>query len=201
MIKRITPLLLTIIFTIPAVATDLPSVFKKSYEYEYAGNYKNAIAVLKDIYDKESYEINLRLGWLYFNSSLFQQASEYYDKCIASKPLSIEAKFGKIKVLTAMGYWDKAIKQYNEIFRVDPSNSKAHYKLGLIYYNRKDFRNALKHFEKVVNLYPFDHDGLLMSAWTNLQLQKFKEAKVLFEKVLMNTPGDESALEGLTYIK
>ena len=53
------------------------------------------------------------------------------------------------------------------------------------------------YFEKVVNLYPFDYDALVMYAWTNYQLKKYREAKVLFNKALMNTPTGVSALEGL----
>jgi hypothetical protein len=52
-----------------------------------------------------------------------------------------------------------------------------------------------------VNLYPFDHDALLMYAWTNLKLGKLREAEVLFQKVIMNNPNDESAQEGLKMIK
>ena len=48
-----------------------------------------------------------------------------------------------------------------------------------------------------VNLYPFDYDSVIMLAWTNFQLNKFREAKVLFNKSLLIRPGDESALEGL----
>ncbi|MEZ5148220.1 MAG: hypothetical protein R2759_14450 [Bacteroidales bacterium] len=54
--------------------------------------------------------------------------------------------------------------------------------------------------KKVVNLYPFDYDGLIMFAWTNLKLGKLREAKVLFNKVLMYKPDDSSALEGLSVI-
>ncbi len=36
---------------------------------------------------------------------------------------------------------------------------------------------------------------------TNLKLGKFREAEVLFNKVLMNKPNDKSAIEGLGLIK
>jgi tetratricopeptide (TPR) repeat protein len=71
------------------------------------------------------------------------------------------------------------------------------HRLGLVYYGRKDYMKAEKLFDKVVNLYPFDYDALLMLAWTKLQLKKYREAKVLFNKALMNSPGGQSALEGL----
>ena len=75
-------------------AIDLEQIFKKSYEFEYNGNYQKAIETLKNVYDKDSYEMNLRLGWLYYMSSLFQESSDYYQKCINAKSYSIEAKFG-----------------------------------------------------------------------------------------------------------
>jgi hypothetical protein len=40
-----------------------------------------------------------------------------------------------------------------------------------------------------------------MLAWTNLQLGKSREARVLFNKVLLYSPGDKSALEGMGLIK
>lgn len=75
------------------------------------------------------------------------------------------------------------------------------YRLGMVHYNRKEWLQAIRHFQKVVDLYPFDYDGLLMLAWTNLQLGKTREAKVLFNKVLLYSPGDKSALEGLELLR
>jgi Flp pilus assembly protein TadD len=68
-------------------------------------------------------------------------------------------------------------------------------------YNRKQYEAASKHFEKVVNLYPFDYQNSVMLAWTYLRLGKNNEAKILFNKVLMVSPNDASALEGLALIK
>lgn len=201
MMKNMLLLGLSLCLSLSAFSIDLESVFKKSYEYEYAGEYKKAIQTLKDVYDQDSYEMNLRLGWLYYMSSQYQDSEKYYNKCISAKPYSIEAKLGRVNALSAMGYWDKVIGEYKDILKIDANNYKANYQLGYIYYVRKEYRTALKYFEKIANLYPFDHDSLLMLAWTQLQLAQYNEAKVLFEKVLMNTPGDESAKEGLTYIK
>jgi tetratricopeptide (TPR) repeat protein len=116
-------------------------------------------------------------------------------------PLSIEAKFGYVYPASAMGNWEQVKKQYNDILKIDPQNSLTNYRMGSIYYGNEDYTTALKYFEKVVNLYPFDHDALLMYAWTNLKLGKLREAEVLFQKVIMNKPNDESAIEGLGMIK
>ena len=63
------------------------------------------------------------------------------------------------------------------------------------------FQKPYPYFKKDVDLYPFTYDYLLMYAWTSFQLGKSREAKVLFNKVLMLSPEDTSALEGLGLIE
>jgi tetratricopeptide (TPR) repeat protein len=179
----------------------IQEAFEKSYFLEYSGEYQKAIDLLKVFYSEESYEINLRLGWLSYMAGFFTESTAYYQKAIDLKPLSIEAKFGFVNPASALGNWEQVKKQYNDILDIDPQNSLTNYRLGSIYYGNEDYTTALKYFEKVVNLYPFDHDALLMYAWTNLKLGKLREAEVLFHKVIMNKPNDESALEGLRMIK
>ena len=53
------------------------------------------------------------------------------------------------------------------------------YYLGTIYYNRLQFDKAILYFKQIVDLYPFDFDGLIMYAWTKLKLGNKKEAKDL----------------------
>ena len=73
--------------------------------------------------------------------------------------------------------------------------------MGLIEYNKKNYAGAYRFFEKVVNLYPFDYDALIMFAWSNFQMAKSREANVLFNKVLLLSPHDASALDGLRLLK
>lgn len=179
----------------------IQEAFENSYLMEYSGEYQKAIDLLKGVYSEESYEINLRLGWISYMAGFFTESTAYYQKAIELKPLSIEAKFGFVYPASALGNWEQVKKQYNDILNIDPQNSLTNYRMGSIYYGNEDYTTALKYFEKVVNLYPFDHDALLMYAWTNLKLGKLREAEVLFQKVIMNNPNDESAQEGLKMIK
>ena len=179
----------------------LQEAFSQSYELERQGEFQKAADQLLKVYDQNSYEINLRLGWLNYNAGLFDKAATYYRRAITLRPYSEEARFGLALPLSALGKWDEIIKLYNEILQHSPGNTTALYRLGLIYYGRKDYQKALQYFQKLVDLYPFGHDGLLMLAWTNYQLGKAREAKVLFHKVLLINPKDQSALEGLSYLK
>lgn len=188
---------LSSIFVFSQDQTKIIEGFQNSYLHEASGNLAEAILDLKGVYEEDSYEINLRLGWLTYSSGLFSESQSYYNNAISLKPFAIEPRFGVVLPQAAMGNWNSVIIQYQKILEISPNNSIALHRLGLIYYGQKDFQKAEKYFEKVVNLYPFDYDALVMYAWTNFQLKKFREAKVLFNKALMNTPSGSSAMEGM----
>jgi tetratricopeptide (TPR) repeat protein len=187
--------------TIQAQNNPVADAFTQSYYFEKVSNYPAAITALKKVYDVSSYEINLRLGWLTYSAASYQESVNYYQKSIGIMPVSIEARLGIVYPAAALGNMAQVISEYTKILEIDPQNTVANYKLGYIYYQKKDYQIAFKYFEKVVNLYPFDYDGLLMFAWTNYQLGKTREAKVLFGKILLLSPGDSSATEGLALIK
>jgi tetratricopeptide (TPR) repeat protein len=202
--KRIFPLLVSLFFVVAAKAQSsdpVISAFSKSYELEKKTDYKGAVTALKAVYDDGSYEINLRLGWLEYSAGQFTESMSYYQKCIDLLPYSIEARLGYALPASAVGDWDKIVAQYKKILEIDPQNSLTNYRMGMIMYERKDYQSAYNFFGKVVNLYPFDYDSLLMYAWSNYQLGKLREAKILFNKVLMYSPTDKSATEGLGLIK
>lgn len=188
-------------FTFAQTELVLQKAFSASYVAEGKYNYTEAIAQINNVYAEQNYEMNLRLGWLYYLSKNYTSSIKHYEKACALKPYAIEAKFGLIKPLAALESWDKVIKQYESILSIDPQNTSANYYLGYSFYNRKQYEQAVKCFEKVVNLYPFDYDNSLMLGWSYFRLGKNNEAKVLFNKVLLMSPNDASALEGLAAIK
>lgn len=175
--------------------------FSKSLKSEAIPDYAQAIKDIREVYLADSYEMNLRLGWLYYKSENYNESMNYYQKAIDLMPYSIEAKLGYNLPASAANLWDKVIENYDKILLQDPQNTFVNYQLGNIYYYRQEYSKASSLFEKVVNLYPFGYDALLMYAWTNYQLGLYREAKILFNKVLMQSPGDASALEGLGLIK
>jgi len=197
----ITTLMFALTFNAFAQKDKITEAFTKSYQLEKVADYKGAITTLKEVYGEGNYELNLRLGWLNYMAGSYNESINYYTKATAQMPYSIEAKLGYVNPASALGMWDKVIDQYVKILGIDPQNSVVNYRMGLIHYNKKDYKNAFRYFEKVANLYPFDYDNTLMYAWTNFQLGKLREAKLLFNKVLLMSPEDKSALEGLSLIK
>lgn len=181
--------------------TKIQEAFAKSYKSELAGNFNVSVSEVRSVYQTENYSMNARLGWLLFLSKQYTESVNYYDKAIKLKPYAIEARFGMIKALNALESWDKVKEQYETILRIDNQNTTSLYWLGVLLYNRKDYGNAAKNFEKIVNLYPMDYGSVIMLAWTRLYQEKNADAKVLFNQALLLSPNDSSAILGLNQIK
>jgi tetratricopeptide (TPR) repeat protein len=175
--------------------------FSEAYAMEAVGNYPQAIASLKKVYDPKSYELNVHLGWVHHLTGNHNESIKYYQKCLDLRPLSIEARMALVEPAAELGNWDQVLAQYAKILEIDPQHSVANYRSGLIYYNRADYKTAERFFEKVINLYPFDYHALLYQGWTKYFLGKTSEAKTLFLHVRMYSPDDASAKEGLSLIK
>ena len=205
--KTLKKILVAVVFALlfNTISAQNPAAFQaafvRSYESEQAGNYSSAINDLKSIYKADSYIVNIRLGWLCYLAKQYTESISYYEKSIALKPYAIEARFGCVKPLSAIESYDKVKMHYEQILKIDPQNTVASYWLGVIYFNRKDYANATKLFEKTVNLYPLDYDSVIMLAWSKLNSGKSADAKILFNQALILRPDDSSALSGLKLIK
>jgi tetratricopeptide (TPR) repeat protein len=179
----------------------IQAAFAESYKTELGSNYALSVSVIKSVYQADNYSMNARLGWLLLLSKQYTESVNYYEKAIKLKPYAIEVRFGIIKAYNALESWDKVKEQYEAILKIDDQNTTALYWLGVLFYNRKDYDNAGKNFEKIVNLYPMDYGSVIMLAWTKLYQGKKADAKVLFNQALLLSPNDESANSGLNQLK
>ena len=180
---------------------DIQQAFKNSYVNEYKTKYTAAIADLQKVYKADSYEMNLRLGWLQYEAKQFTSSMDYYQKAIDLKKYSVEARFGYIKPANELKKYDKAYEKYGEILKIDPYNSIANYWVGVSYFLVKKYDIAVKYLELVVNMYPFDYDANHTLGWVYLGLNRSSDARIVFTQALYNRPGDASAMDGLSKCK
>jgi tetratricopeptide (TPR) repeat protein len=166
-----------------------------------SGDYIGAINSLKPVYDKASYELNLRLGYLSYLAGQNKESMAYYKLAIDLKPKALEPRFGFVYPAAAFGQTDELVAQYNSILQIDPQNTIANYRQGYILYQKKDYAGAYKYFNKVVTLYPFSYEGLVMFAKSSLQLGNKAEAKNLFNQVLLLSANDKDAIAALATLK
>jgi len=180
---------------------DLQDAFETSYAQEKRGEYSKAISTVTALYDENSYEVNVRLGWLNYLAGLFTESTAYYQKAIKLKPYAIEARLGFVNPAYALGNLDQVITQYQEILKIDPQNTLVNFRMASIYYGKQDYLTAERYVEKVVNLFPYDYESNILYAWILLKLNKMREAQVMFNKVMLIKPKDVSATQGLSLIK
>ncbi len=204
LIKRSFKLMIFLILSAGSVRSQdyrkIIDAFDKSYRMEASGDYTAAAEALKTVYDEKSYEVNLRLGWLLHSAGMYTESVQYYSRAVSLMPYSIEPRMGLAYPLSALENWADLEKQYQKILAICPNYPVVLYRMGLIYYYREEYDQADRYFEKAVNLYPFDYDILVMAAWTKYRQNNMREAKILFNKALMNNPEGSSALEGLELI-
>lgn len=189
--------LMTVLSSFSQDSQAFKDAFAKSFLYESKAQYAEALQEIKNIYSDKSYLINLRIGWLSYMTKDYATSITYYKKACALMPTASEPLWGLALPQLALEQWYELENTYKSIVRYDPKNSLVNYRLGMIYYYRKNYTEALKYFDVTLTLFPLDYDSILMSAWTNYFLGKKEEAKVLFNRTLIMYQTDASALEGL----
>ncbi len=190
-------LLLAICLTQQVLADDDIIVqFQKSYKLESEGKYTNAIQELKKV-KADSYSLNLRIGWLSYLAGNYKEAESYYAKAILLRPSSIEARLGFVLPAAKLKEWDKVGIQYDAVLRIDPNNYKANYYRGLMFYNVGNYKQASQYLNKIVELYPFDYDAVILTGWNEYFMKNKQRAKSLFIQAKLIQPNSASADEGL----
>ena len=197
----LTLVIFAISFTMQSQNKEILEAFSKSYKHSEAAKYDLAIADFSKVYNVNSYEMNLRLGWLNYLAGKNKESIVYYTRACKLMPAATEPKWAIITVYTKMEKWNEIKSEYYAILKLDPKNAEANYHLALIFYFRKEYAGAKKYFDISLNLAPFNYNYMLMSAWTNYFLGNTNKAIILFNKVLLYMPNDSSALEGLSLIK
>jgi tetratricopeptide (TPR) repeat protein len=176
---------------------NLINAFSKSYSAFYNADYGRAMRELQLVYDKNSYDVNIRLAYLNYLGGLNQEAMNFYSIAEALNKKALEPLFGYINPAAAFGQADEVTKHYSRILEIDPQNTEANFAMGKISFQNKDYASAKNYFAKVLKLYPFSYNSLIMLARCYVQLNEKAEAKNTFGKILLLSPADKEAMEAL----
>lgn len=189
-------LIITILFIAQFVTAqnDITKAFSESYTSETNKEYQKAITSLTP-FDNNTYEVNLRLGWLYYLKGEFNKSKIYYNKAIANHKNSLEARFGLVYPIAAMKNWDEVMSIYNDILKIDKNNTKALYRLAYINFTRKNWDTSENQLQKILELYPFDYDANLLLGSVLIKNGKIAEAKKVLQKALIYNPQSKTVLE------
>jgi len=173
------------------ISDQVINAFSTSYASESVKDYDKAIKDIKQVYSDKSYEINLRLGWLYYEDKNYDQSILYYKQAIKLKPSSVEAMLGYAYPASAIQKWDELFAMYQKALTIDPNNATVNYRLALMFYYKKEFGNAEKQLARNLEHFPFDYDNTLLMAQVKLAMGKISDSKHYYQKALLYNPSND----------
>ncbi|MCF7848363.1 MAG: hypothetical protein K9M45_05885 [Kiritimatiellales bacterium] len=101
--------------------------WRESLEAERAGDISLALEIHKQILSEvgKTYVVNLRAGWLYYQTGGYSKALECYEKAARSFPEAVAPLLGAMCCQLAMGKPYSAARLVKEIIDIDGLNDAA----------------------------------------------------------------------------
>ena len=177
----------------------LATALQASYAAEAKGDYPAAIKPLADLgpADSAHYIAQLRLGWLHYCTKNWNESIPHYFKAVQQAPNAIEPLLGLMLPQQAAGKNDEALRTAQMVLRLDPNNYTALSRTAWLLYLAKDYRGAAATYRKLVAWYPADSEMLLGLGYSLKLAGQTQEAAQHFRTVLLLSPNNTRALEGL----
>jgi tetratricopeptide (TPR) repeat protein len=158
-----------------------------------ASSYQTAIEV-----DPEYYDAYIEVGLLYAHAKS-DLALEYYNTAIDIRPNTVEALYNKAMYLQETGFKDasryaQALKVYDRIAEIDPSNALAPYNKGYIYLEYlQHYDSAGISFTNAIEINPAYFQAYYNRGLCYESLNKPKLALADYEAALLIVPTWDAA--------
>lgn len=134
-----------------------------------AGRYGEALDVLREANKliPDDPDIIMTLGGAMILAGKWNTAEKFMEEAVEMHPdnprlwLNLAAAtLGRLEFSTRQRQ-DRAIASYEQAIALDPVAPSAHYNVGLIHAERKDWEQAIKWFEAAIRANPTDKDARL----------------------------------------
>jgi len=171
----------------------------QSLEAETNGDYALAL----ELHNKTrstvgaSYVAQLRSGWLCYLNEDYPAALDFYEAAAGQSSGALSPLYGALNCHVAMLNSSKVIRVAKAILEIDEQNYKANLQLAATYYQDGNYALAAAYYRKLNRLYPEDLAVASGLAWSYLEQGEGRQAKPLFELILMISPDYDYAAQGL----
>ena len=162
-----------------------------------------AISLLRKILEESPNEINAHnlLGIALTMAGQIPEANEHFQKAIALNP-RFYAAFKNLAINEmALGRLDDARGHFTQALQFGPSDPVAHLALGEIHFQKKQFAEAVKHYDQSGDL-PFRNPRMALSyAVCCIELNQSDKAAAVLDKL---SPEAESPIHfeaGMMYVR
>jgi len=110
-------------------------------------------------------EAHAMVGYIFLDRGQIQKAVTHFKQALKISPLLQMAYKGLNKALQQKTLIEKNITSLEDALGKDPNQVQMHEKLGVMYYQLDDFKNAVYHWEKLLELNPNHTEALNKLAW------------------------------------
>lgn len=144
----------------------------------------------------ESYYLTFYQGISSYNSGNHRQALEEFDRALSQEPEQEDLPYiysFKGSCLKDLQRYDEAIHTLKRGCREDDEREDLHNLLGFCYFKKEDFRTAISHFERAVQLNPASAMDYANLGVNHNRLGNSEEAVRYFTVALTLDPGIEFA--------
>jgi len=122
-----------------------------------AVNMQQKLGELKNIVERDpgNFQAWVALGNEYFDSNQFMEAIEAYDKALEIKPDSPDVLTDQGVMFRRLGWFDRAIQNFQKANEVDPGHATSIYNLGIVYrYDLQNFPKAQEAWTRFLEINP-----------------------------------------------
>ena len=152
-----------------------------------------------------AYENLIKDGDDAYKKQMYNEALDYYTKAVIYAPQDKYTLLKIANIYKITGNNTKALSFYDKLLTIDKNNSDAYFNKGLVLASQKNYNDAIKCFERVIQItpdYPYAYYSLGMAYEQNGDKDKAIEYYYLYtgiehdEKMINSVKQKIKALEG-----
>lgn len=173
--------------------------------YNQNGEQEKAIAAYKEIIEKYPHSDEARMAIqdlknLYIEKGDIREFTQFAATAPGMKAVESNERdtltYAAAERIYSRQRYDDARKAFNDYIAEFPNGSfilDSHYYLGVIYYNDKATKEALKHFEQVIQ-FPdnkYSEDAMALASDIHYRAQQYDRAMELYKQLVAKTNNEE----------
>lgn len=170
----------------------------KSFLYKNKDNFysfkKKCIQILDTPIFIESFDNLYDKGIEAFGRKNYITAFKYFEKAHIQRPQDVKLCYNCALAAQKSELFDKAIRLYLKVLKMNPDDMDSHFNIALIYINNYRFQKAIEHLEKVVNQQN-DEEAIITLAFAYAEEKMFDESLNIILKLV--NPKNYKTLEHL----